>query len=185
MATIREWLTFDHEAGWGTPEFEKNKPDDYAFPERWRSADDRYDARDIHHDNEALLAEANAARLKVLQNGYQPIMSANWRCAFSTPATSSSYDCGGGAGCCCPIVSMNVSFHTPMPSMHSIANSHASSRAVFDFGCGCSSSLSVGNARSTRIVVACSRSYASRNCCFGDGIAIAACAEVVLMVTCR
>jgi hypothetical protein len=71
MATIREWLTFDDEAGWGTPEFERNRPEDYEFPERWQSADDRYDARDILEENKALLAEASAARLKVLQAGYQ------------------------------------------------------------------------------------------------------------------
>ncbi|MCZ6727665.1 MAG: cytochrome C, partial [Acidobacteria bacterium] len=71
MATIREWLTFDHEAGWGIDAFELDRPDDYAFPERWRSADDRYDARDILEENKALLAEADAARLKVLRAGYQ------------------------------------------------------------------------------------------------------------------
>lgn len=70
LATIREWLTFDHEAGWGTDEFE-NVADDVKFPERWRSADDRYDARDIIEENLALLAEANEARKKVLRAGYQ------------------------------------------------------------------------------------------------------------------
>ena len=70
LATIREWLTFDVEAGWGTDEFEKEKPDDYEFPERWQAIDDRYDARDILSDNLALLEEADAARLKVLQAGY-------------------------------------------------------------------------------------------------------------------
>jgi hypothetical protein len=71
MATLREWLTFDHEAGWGTDAFEESRPDDYEFPERWQSADDRYDARDILTDNQELLAEAAAARKKVLQAGYQ------------------------------------------------------------------------------------------------------------------
>lgn len=71
MATIAEWLTFDHEAGWGTDAFERNLPEDYDFPERWRSADDRYDARDILEENKALLAEADAKRKLVLQAGYQ------------------------------------------------------------------------------------------------------------------
>jgi hypothetical protein len=71
MATLREWLTFDHEAGWGTDAFEESRPDDYEFQERWQSADDRYDARDILTDNQELLAEAAAARKKVLQAGYQ------------------------------------------------------------------------------------------------------------------
>ncbi len=71
LATIREWLAFDVEAGWGTDEFEDNRPDDYEFPERWQSADDRYDARDILNENLALLEEAHQARRKVLQAGYQ------------------------------------------------------------------------------------------------------------------
>ncbi len=46
-ASIREWLTFDVEAGWGTDAFEDQVPEDYVFPERWQFADDRYDAREI------------------------------------------------------------------------------------------------------------------------------------------
>ena len=71
LATIREWLTFDWEAGWGTDAFESERPDDFEFPERWQAIDDRYDARDILSDNLALLEEANVARKKVLQAGYQ------------------------------------------------------------------------------------------------------------------
>ena len=51
LATIREWLSYDVEAGWGTDAFEDNRPDDYEFPERWESADDRYDARDVLSEN--------------------------------------------------------------------------------------------------------------------------------------
>ena len=47
MGTLQDWLDFDHKAGWGTDEFEDNVPDDYVFPDRWRSIDDRYDARAI------------------------------------------------------------------------------------------------------------------------------------------
>ena len=71
LATIREWLAYDVEAGWGTDEFEDERPEDYEFPERWQSADDRYDARDIINENLALLDEAHVARRKVLQAGYQ------------------------------------------------------------------------------------------------------------------
>ncbi|MDJ0841585.1 MAG: multiheme c-type cytochrome [Acidobacteriota bacterium] len=71
LATIREWLTFDWKAGWGTDDFEKTVTPGTEFPERWRSADDRYDARDILTDNLALLDEANVARKQVLQAGYQ------------------------------------------------------------------------------------------------------------------
>jgi hypothetical protein len=70
LATIRQWLTFDYEAGWGTDEFELEVPDDYVFPEHWRSADDRYDARDVLDDNMELLAFADAERKRILQAGY-------------------------------------------------------------------------------------------------------------------
>jgi hypothetical protein len=71
LATIREWLDFDWEAGWGSDAFEDEIPDGFEFPERWRAADDRYDARDVIAENLALLAEANRDRKKVLQAGYQ------------------------------------------------------------------------------------------------------------------
>ncbi len=71
MATLREWLAFDHQAGWGTDAFELQLADGYEFPERWRSADDRYDARDVLTANQRLLAEANEKRLRVLRAGYQ------------------------------------------------------------------------------------------------------------------
>ncbi|MEM1203602.1 MAG: multiheme c-type cytochrome [Acidobacteriota bacterium] len=71
LATIREWLAFEWEKGWGTDAFEDSRPEGYKFPERWRSADDRYDARDILDDNLALLAEAHEKRLAVLRAGYK------------------------------------------------------------------------------------------------------------------
>ncbi len=70
MATIREWLTFDVEAGWGTDEFESQVPEDYEFPPRWTYADDRYDARDIIRQNEVLLERINQERFAVLRAGY-------------------------------------------------------------------------------------------------------------------
>lgn len=71
LASIREWLSFDYKAGWGTDEFEEKKSEDFQFPKRWQSADDRYDARDVIEDNLTLLEEANVARKKVLQAGYK------------------------------------------------------------------------------------------------------------------
>lgn len=71
LATIREWLEFDWKAGWGTDDFEDSVADDYEFPERWDSVDDRYDARDIVDANLALLEESRVNRLKLLQNGYK------------------------------------------------------------------------------------------------------------------
>ena len=70
MASIREWLTFDDEAGWGTDAFEDNVSADYVFPERWQFADDRYDAREILDQNEELLEELDKQRLAVLRAGY-------------------------------------------------------------------------------------------------------------------
>ncbi len=71
LATLREWLTFDHEAGWGTDDFEDAVSDDYEFPPRWVEPDDRYDAADIIRDNLDLLDELAGQRLKLLRAGYQ------------------------------------------------------------------------------------------------------------------
>lgn len=70
FATIREWLLFDDEAGWGTDDFEDTVSGDYEFPERWEAIDDRYDAREIIEENEALLEMIAGERLKLLRNGY-------------------------------------------------------------------------------------------------------------------
>lgn len=70
MATLEEWLEFDDKAGWGTDEFEDSLADDTDFPDRWRSIDDRYDAREIINDQYELLAWATEKRVEVLRNGY-------------------------------------------------------------------------------------------------------------------
>lgn len=71
LATMREWLTFDVEAGWGTDAFERSVSSDHEFPERWAFADDRYDAREILEENLALMDEVVEQRLAVLRAGYQ------------------------------------------------------------------------------------------------------------------
>jgi nitrate/TMAO reductase-like tetraheme cytochrome c subunit len=71
LATLEEWLEFDHQAGWGTDEFEDNVPEDYQFPDRWQSIDDRYDAREIIDKQRERLAWAREKRIEVLRNGYQ------------------------------------------------------------------------------------------------------------------
>jgi len=71
LATIRQWLAFDYEAEWGTDAFENALPEGVQFPDRWRTADDRYDARDVIEANQALLAEAQEKRMQVLRNGYR------------------------------------------------------------------------------------------------------------------
>lgn len=70
MATIEEWLQFDHEAGWGTDDFEDDVSEDARFPERWQSVDDRYDAREILDEQFERLEWAHQKRLEVLRNGY-------------------------------------------------------------------------------------------------------------------
>ncbi len=71
FATMREWLEFDHEAGWGTDEFEDNVSEEIKFPPRWDSVDDRYDAREILEKQFERLEWAREKRLEVLRNGYQ------------------------------------------------------------------------------------------------------------------
>jgi len=70
LATLREWLTFDYRAGWGTDAFEDEVPGDFEFPPRWVEPDDRYDAADILQDNFDLLDEMAVQRLQVLQAAY-------------------------------------------------------------------------------------------------------------------
>ncbi len=71
MATMEEWLQFDYESGWGTDEFEEQITDDQTFPERWKSIDDRYDARAIINKQFELLDWADQQRIQVMQNGYK------------------------------------------------------------------------------------------------------------------
>ena len=70
MASMREWLDFDHKAGWGTDEFEDKVTEDMKFPDRWSSVDDRYDAREILIKQFEHLEFARNLRLEVLRNGY-------------------------------------------------------------------------------------------------------------------
>ncbi|MGR9012090.1 MAG: multiheme c-type cytochrome [Gammaproteobacteria bacterium] len=70
MASIREWITFNYKAGWGTDKFEDNVPKDYKFPDRWSSIDDRYDARKVIDLQLQRLETASANRKKILQKAY-------------------------------------------------------------------------------------------------------------------
>ncbi len=71
LATMREWLQFDYQAGWGTPDFEQNVPAGYQFPPAWSEMGKRYRAADILRDQFALLAKARALQHQVLGTGYQ------------------------------------------------------------------------------------------------------------------
>ena len=93
LATLREWLAFDHEAGWGTDAFEDTVPDDYEFPPRWTEPDDRYDAADIISDNLELLDELAEQRLALLRWATSSAMSssiARVRTASSSASSSAT-----------------------------------------------------------------------------------------------
>lgn len=70
LATPEEWASFDHEEGWGTPEFEAHVPAGTHFPPRWSYAEDRIEARELLDRQEVLLAEYEQQRLQVLRAGY-------------------------------------------------------------------------------------------------------------------
>jgi len=55
--TPRQWLAFDYQAGWGTPEFENNIPPGTVFPVPWDTTDDRRDGRRVIDANSARLQE--------------------------------------------------------------------------------------------------------------------------------
>ncbi|MEM7249282.1 MAG: multiheme c-type cytochrome [Acidobacteriota bacterium] len=70
LASMKDWVLFDWEAGWGTDDFEDTIENDDAFPPAWRSVDDRYDAREILDDHLALLQKADDTRVELLKTGY-------------------------------------------------------------------------------------------------------------------
>jgi hypothetical protein len=70
LATLEEWLQFDHKAGWGTDAFEDAADREMEYPAPWRTIDSRYDAREIIEKQLELLAWAREKRLEVLRNGY-------------------------------------------------------------------------------------------------------------------
>ena len=72
--TVPEWLEFDWRAGWGTDEFEDALDDgrfQWSFPEVWKEADDRYDAREIVDANLKKLEYKRDLRRQLLENGSQ------------------------------------------------------------------------------------------------------------------
>lgn len=71
LATLREWLLFDHNAGWGTDAFENRVSNDYPFPAAWSDRIRRYQAREILNDQFELLDEYRQRRRQILQRGYQ------------------------------------------------------------------------------------------------------------------
>ena len=70
--SIEQWLEFDWRSGWGTEEFEdqvaegKINPD---FPNSWADPVDREEARIVIDENMEKLAERQALRQEVMENG--------------------------------------------------------------------------------------------------------------------
>ncbi|MEE9413145.1 MAG: c-type cytochrome, partial [Methylococcales bacterium] len=70
FANPSEWLSFDHEAGWGTEAFEKNVSDKTQFPGIWADPEERKAAREIIDRQLELLAEYQTRATTLLRNGY-------------------------------------------------------------------------------------------------------------------
>lgn len=68
--TMREWLEFNLDEGWGTDAFENSAGKDYPFPEAWQSIDDRYEAAEIIAEQKKALAWAKTKRIEVLKNAF-------------------------------------------------------------------------------------------------------------------
>ncbi len=69
---VKEWLTFDYRAGWGTRKFEDevaHSKGKSKFPKEWDSIDDRQTARAIVDENLALLEKKKDLRRQVMENG--------------------------------------------------------------------------------------------------------------------
>ena len=71
LATIREWLQFDHEAGWGHEAFERKVTNEHFFPYPWDDQTLRYRARDILKAQYRLLNEAALRRHQLLATGFR------------------------------------------------------------------------------------------------------------------
>lgn len=68
--SIKDWLLFDEEAGWGTDEFEDSEAAETTdFPDVWADMMDRMDARLIIDENKAKLVQADEWRTQVMENG--------------------------------------------------------------------------------------------------------------------
>jgi hypothetical protein len=70
FANMGEWLAFDHEAGWGSPEFEGDVPEDATFPAFWDDATKRRQAFEILQDQLDQLEVYKRARIDVLKAGF-------------------------------------------------------------------------------------------------------------------
>ena len=70
LATMREWLKYDYEAGWGLEEFEATvKEGEHEFGP-WADKSRRLKGREILNDQMKLLGEYTGQRLAILRVGY-------------------------------------------------------------------------------------------------------------------
>ncbi len=66
------WLLFDHRQGWGTEVFERglaNGQFHMQFPEPWRNAQERRDARKVLDENQKLLDYKRQTAQQIIENG--------------------------------------------------------------------------------------------------------------------
>ncbi|MEZ5940189.1 MAG: multiheme c-type cytochrome [Planctomycetaceae bacterium] len=70
LATMREWLQFNDNAGWGSDQFESQELDISMFPPAWQDPTRRKKARKILVDQKKLLFEADIQRYHLLRAGY-------------------------------------------------------------------------------------------------------------------
>ncbi len=70
LATLREWLQFNDQAGWGAENFEKNVGKHSVFPTAWKDPSRRRKAREILVDQKKLLFEADMQRYQLYRAGY-------------------------------------------------------------------------------------------------------------------
>ena len=71
LATMREWLQFDHKSDWGKLDFEDSGKDDVQFPAPWMDARRRIRARQILNQQEELLMQYQRRRAQVLSIGFK------------------------------------------------------------------------------------------------------------------
>ena len=67
--TIKDWMTFDWRAGWGSDDFEDALDESFEFPDAWTAPERRRQARVIVDENLDKLGERAAKRQSVMEEG--------------------------------------------------------------------------------------------------------------------
>ena len=124
--TVREWMSFDYRAGWGTKEFEDALDDEKIekpnFPEVWEEADDRMDAREVVEANLGKLEAKREMRHRLMENGSHlegPIFEKNPRAGrplsfhYEVTNTNSGHNMPSGSLGAQPQLWLNVALTGP------------------------------------------------------------------------